>query len=318
MPQLTRLAALALIVLVGACARTPVQPLQLDHLPAQVELRDTPFHPQDAYQCGPAALATLLGQRGIEVSPEALAPSVYLPERRGSLQVELIASARRHGLLVYPLAPSLEALMAELAAGNPVLVLQNLGFKRWPRWHYAVVVGYDRAARELILRSGSEARQRISWTNFDRTWVDGGRWGILTLPPERLPAQAEATRWLQAASDLEETGQTGAAERAYATAIRQWPDAPLPWFALGNLQYAQGQTQAAEDSLRRAVATHPPLPAAWHNLAQLLSERGCAQQAAEAARCAQRLNPDDARLGRLAEAAAETRRCAPPPACPAS
>lgn len=316
MHQLRSLALLFAVLLIGACARAPIQPLQLDHLPAQVELADTPFHPQDAYQCGPAALATLLGQRGVAVTPEALAPKVFLPGREGSLQVELVAAARSHGMLVYPLRPRLESLIGEVAAGNPVLVLQNLGFAWWPQWHYAVVVGYDRADGTLLLRSGAEKRQRMSLTNFDNTWARGGRWAVLTLPAERLPADVQASRWLQAASDLEQTGQAAVAARAYRTASERWPNDALAWFALGNSQYAHNRKAEAERSLRRAVDTSPVLPAAWNNLAHLLGERGCPHQAEEAAQCARRLAPADTRLKSPAQAEPGDTPCIALPACP--
>lgn len=315
MHQLRSLALLFAVLLVGACARAPIQPLQIDHLPTRIELTQTPFHPQEDYQCGPAALATVLGQRGVDVAPEALAPQVFLPGRKGSLQVELVAAARQQGMLVYPLQPTLESLLGEVAAGNPVLVLQNLGFDWWPQWHYAVVIGYDRAERSLLLRSGTEKRQRLSLTNFDATWARSGRWAILTLPAERMPAEVQASRWLQAASDLEKTGQSSAAARAYRSASQRWPNDPLAWFALGNSQYAAGQMDDAEASLRRAAQLRPPLAAAWNNLAHLLGERGCAQQAGAAFACARRLAADDLRL-QAPQGAAGGQRCGEVPACP--
>ncbi len=73
--------------------------------PRRWSCANAPFFPQEAHQCGPAALATVLNYRHIEVSPDDAHPQVFLPERKGSLQVELTASARRYGLLAYPLAP---------------------------------------------------------------------------------------------------------------------------------------------------------------------------------------------------------------------
>ena len=69
-------------------------------------------------------------------------PQVYLPERKGSLQVEMLAAARRHGMVSYQLAPRFEDMMREIAAGTPVVVLQNLGVFS-SGWHYAVAIGYD-------------------------------------------------------------------------------------------------------------------------------------------------------------------------------
>ncbi|TVP53451.1 MAG: hypothetical protein EA349_13665, partial [Halomonadaceae bacterium] len=93
-------------MLLTACAGSP---LQYSHLPAPdegtpsaVELRDTSFHPQQAYQCGPAALATLLQSSGVrDADPDTLKNQVYLPDRQGSLQTELLAATRRADRVPY-------------------------------------------------------------------------------------------------------------------------------------------------------------------------------------------------------------------------
>ena len=123
-----------LLVTLAGCA-TPQTERLLETAPAfprPVELTAVPFFPQEAYQCGPAALATVLNSSGLNVTPEALAPQVYLPERQGSLQFELLAAARRHGRVPYVLRPQLETLVTEVASGHPVLVLQNLGVAALP------------------------------------------------------------------------------------------------------------------------------------------------------------------------------------------
>jgi hypothetical protein len=78
---------------------------------------------------------------GLNIEPGQLKDALYLTDKQGSLQVEMLATARRHGLLAYLLQPELQALLTEVAAGNPVVVLQNLGLSWYPVWHYAVVIG---------------------------------------------------------------------------------------------------------------------------------------------------------------------------------
>jgi len=88
----------AALALLAGCA-APQTRLLLERpapeLPARAELRAVPFFPQEAHQCGPAALATALGAQGAEVAPESLASEIYLPAREGSLAPEMLAATRR-------------------------------------------------------------------------------------------------------------------------------------------------------------------------------------------------------------------------------
>jgi len=282
------------VVLLGACARSPVVVMTPD-LPERVELTEVPFFAQEDYQCGPAALATMLTHRGIGTEPDQLVGRVYIPGRKGSLQVEMVAAARAHDLLVYPLEPRLDALLAEVAAGNPVLVLQNLAFDSWPQWHFAVVMGYDLASQTIILRSGTTERWTGSFHQFERSWAKGDRWAVVTVEPDRLPANARETVWLKAANDLEQTGHKDAARKAYKTATEHWAGS-LSWFALANRLYAEGDRQAAEHALRSSIASDDGFAVGWFNLAQVLAERGCAAQASRAKACAVQLAPEDKRF----------------------
>ncbi|WP_043237318.1 PA2778 family cysteine peptidase [Stutzerimonas azotifigens] len=315
-----RALALILVVLLGGCAGAPVSRLDDSGLPRRAELGDTPFYPQQAYQCGPAALATLLVQRGRDTGPEALVDQVYLPGRQGSLQVEMVAAARSHGLLVYPLKPRLETLFAEVAAGNPVLVLQNLAFERWPQWHFAVVVGYDLDKGEVILRSGTTRRRVESLSAFAGSWEKGERWAVITVEPDVFPATAERLPWLRAAADLETTGHSDEARTAYEQAVRRWGDG-TSWFALGNNRHARGDLAGAEQALVSSVQADRTFAPAWFNLAHVLAGRACETAADAALGCARRLAPEDARMAAaLPQAQGGARGGAPAcpvlPACP--
>ena len=291
-------------------------------LPARVELDDTPFFPQQRYQCGPAALATVLNANGVAITPEALVPQVYLPAREGSLQVEIVAAVRRQGLLAVAIEPALDALLAEIAAGHPVLVLQNLGMAWLPRWHYAVAIGYDLAQQELILRSGTEPRHVMFFAVFLNTWDRSARWGIVVLAPGVLPAHAKPEPYLEAAIALETLGRKQEARAAYQAATERWPDNTLAWLGLGNTEYALDHAAQAETAFRRALRVQADAAAVWNNLAYALAARHCVGPAREAARCATRLATENAAFGRSLKEMEDLRApgiqtCLPLPACPA-
>ncbi|MGE3296608.1 MAG: PA2778 family cysteine peptidase [Porticoccaceae bacterium] len=274
MITLVRVAGCAALLLLAACARTPV----LDPVAggaARIELDQVPFFPQSDYQCGPAALATVLGAVGVVADPEQLVAAVYLPERKGSLQVELVAAARRYGRVPYPIDPDLAGLLDTVRAGHPVLVLQNLGVERWPLWHFAVVIGFDAKRDEFILRSGTTRREVSSATRFLRTWQRAGNWGLVVLPPGELPPDADRERYLRAVTDMEGVAPPEALRAAFAAALTRWPDDSWALVGLGNAHYGAGDARAAEAVFRAVLAQDPAHPVARNNLAQLLGERGC-------------------------------------------
>lgn len=254
-----------------------------------IELSQTPFFPQEKYQCGPAALATVLNSAGVNVSPQALSPQVYLPGERGSLQTELVAAARRHNRIPYLLEPSLRALLDELNAQRPVLVFQNLGIRPWPAWHFAVVVGYDPDNDAWILRSGRTETKRQSTSLFLRTWQRGERWAMVALRPGELPADDRPKHYLQAVANFEQVAgqaQQEAVAHAYGSALNRWPDHALVHFAIANHAYKAGQPAKANEHYRKAVHLEPDNGAIRNNYALMLAENGCPEPARQQLRAA--------------------------------
>jgi tetratricopeptide (TPR) repeat protein len=277
--------------LLAACISLPqTEALRVEGgagLPPRVELDSVPFFAQEQYQCGPAALAMALNAAGVAVTPEALTDEVYIPARKGSLQVEMLASARRHGLLAYELAPELKDLLAEVAAGNTVIVLQNQGLWAFrPYWHYAVVIGYDLEKNQILLHSGTRAHRDMALGLFEFLWIDGRRWAMVALAPGRLPASAREASFATAAAALEKAGRIAEAHQAYASSLERWPANFIGLMGLGNTAYALGHPAEAEAAFRRATAAHPLAAAAFNNLAQTLADQGKLEAALEAARSA--------------------------------
>jgi len=279
--RFTFLAASA--VLLSACVtREPFIPA---HLPPgaqrSVELEATPFFPQKKYQCGPAALASVLGASNVETTPEALVPIVYLPARHGSLQVEMQAAPRKFGRLSYPLSRNLADLLAELNAGRPVLVLHNYGLSFWPRWHYAVVIGYDAATDSFILRSGKKRRAEWRARTFMVAWHNGGRWAMVVLRPGETPATADAKPYLESAADFERGASPADSRLAFDAAVQRWPSEPVAWIGRGTAEYRAANYANAARDYAEALRLDAADVGARNNLAQSLLDLGCPAHARE-------------------------------------
>lgn len=290
-------AALLLAALAAGCATPPQTQRVIGERPADLpsgaELEEVPFFAQERYQCGPATLAMVLADIGRDVQPEQFVEQVYVPEKQGSLRTEMRAAVRAQGAVPYPVAGELDAVFREIAAGRPVLVMQNLGLDFWPRWHYAVAVGYDLDERQIVLRSGTERRRVTPLATFERTWARADRWAQVIVPPGEPPATASALPWLRAVHELEQTGQAEAALVGYRAATERWPDNRPAWMARGNGAYGQGDARQARSAFLRAVELDREASDGWNNLAYTLAETGCGSAALEAAECAVQLAPDD-------------------------
>jgi hypothetical protein len=265
-----------------------------------------PFYAQDVDQCGPAALAMVLAWSGVNVSPPDLAREVFTPKRRGSLQPDLVTASRRHGRIAYPIHGR-DELFAEIDAGHPVVVLQNIAFSWAPRWHYAVAIGHDASDATVTLHSGDRAGVALSEKTFFNTWERAGSWGLVTLPPDRLPANLDETRWLEAVIGLERAGRSEEAIVAYRRAAERWPLSLAARIGWANAAYAAGDLRESETALHDALRCRPDSAVAWNNLAHVLGMSGRKDEALAAAHRAIEIGGPDVGIYRETLAEIEAR-----------
>ena len=204
---------------------------------------------------------------------------VFLPGKKGSLQSDLITAARRLYFLPYKLDGSVISIVREVAAGKPVIVLQNLGFSWFPRWHYALVVGYNSLSKEFILRSGTTARQVLGQTVFENTWARAKNWAIVILKPQELPQTLDRIAYLQAVIGLEKAKKWSGASLAYQNALRIWPRDEVASVGLANCQIAIGEFERAATVLKEALTARPKSPALRKNYAHVLMKLGKNEEA---------------------------------------
>ena len=250
--------------------------------PAKFILSNVPFYPQKKYQCGPAALAAVLNAapQSIEIrskkqiTPDELVSQVYVPERKGSFQLEMIAATRRYNLVPYVLKPDMSVLFREVQAGNPVLVLVNQSFDWAPVWHYAVVVGFDITKRIVLLHSGVDKYLSTDMSTFERTWKRANYWAMVALPSNEVPHTANVLEYIKAVSKFDVMKKYDISIASYKAALERWPGNLTLHLAIGNSYFKLGQLDNASEVLREAVKLYPKSAVAHNNLAYVLYKQG--------------------------------------------
>lgn len=208
------------------------------------------------------------------LSQKELDSRTLIPAKGGTLQVELMATARANGLLAYTIPPTLDALLYELEQQHPVIVLLNRSYSWYPLWHYAPVTGYSKKDQTILMHFSNRPNEAINIATFKRLWERSGNWGVVLLPPGHLPASASPEAFLRSAYDLEKTGMRDNAIIAYKSALQRWPKDIDILFALANAYYNSNKFAAAEKYYRKLLSIEPLHPLALNNLSDLLCHMG--------------------------------------------
>lgn len=255
----------------------PAQTIRLRQEHAEVLYRDVrldvPFIPQADYQCGPAAMGMELAWLHHPVPQQRLISSLYVPGRKGTFKEEMAAQARVQGMLVLPVGPELQDLLLSLDQHRAPLVLLNLALNFWPRWHFAVITGFDAEHQEFILHSGRHEQERLPLPVLERVWVRAGSWAVVLVDPDHLPGDISVADLLKSTVDLERVHPRLAIHAYQSLRSRQPNDARISLF-MGNAYRAVGDLVHAEEAYHQAMGLQSDDWVAMNNLADLLWHEG--------------------------------------------
>lgn len=142
-------------------------------------IRGVPLVEQAAHWCGPSSLAAVLQYHGETVSPGDIADEIYLPDYRGSLNVDLLLYARRRDFDAWAGEGSDDVLRRAIAQNRPVICMVRRGNALARRNHFVVVSGYDSARGVWVVDSGAGKLETQSEAAFEAEWSECDRWALV-------------------------------------------------------------------------------------------------------------------------------------------
>ncbi len=171
----------ALSFICSACATTHPLPQEQD-----AQVIDVPFFRQDAYQCGPSALAAVVNywymktQSNKYLSHKEIIKEIYSPTARGTLTIDLELYAEKLGFSVQQYSGNIDNLKALIDRGMPPIIFVDYGFSVYQVNHFMVVTGYTE--KGIILNTGRERNKIISNEELIRIWKKTGFWTLVIKP----------------------------------------------------------------------------------------------------------------------------------------
>lgn len=175
----------AALILAGCAGSPQTDALLADRgsLPPRAQVGPIPFQPHVDHQGAPGAVAMALHWAGRSTLAASLVTELSGESKTGAI----LGLAARLGRLAHPVR-DLREVLAELAAGNPVLTLQEPSGRPRPVYRYALLVGYDLKRKVVYAHSGVLRNLAVPLAVFEGNWERAGTWATVILPPDRPPA----------------------------------------------------------------------------------------------------------------------------------
>ncbi len=164
------------LFLIGGCSAHPPADVPGPAAATRV-LGGVPFLPQEEDTCGPSSLAMLLRFHGRDASTRELVEETRTAGLRGTLITDLAAAARRRGLPAEVTALDMPGLRRRIVAGEPAVLLVDLGAWAWSRPHYMVAFGVT--PEGVVAHSGRMEGTVIPYGDLDAQWAKMGRLAIV-------------------------------------------------------------------------------------------------------------------------------------------
>jgi len=240
-----------------------------------VYLEDVPSVAQTAYQCGPAALESVIRYWGGNADAGSIGKTLYKSGTRGVFNFSLAQYMKTIGFWseIHE-EPGEEGLKQWLRKGVPPIVMLDSG-TLWARtYHFVVLKGFDDRSEIFYANTGVLETQAIHYGEFERRWKKADTWSLIVSPPEKVDWELDETQSIEMALIFEKNGNLNQAERWVESALNKNPGSLTAKFNLANIYSKSNRSEQAKIIYKELLNTNPNRQEISNNLAWIYYEEG--------------------------------------------
>lgn len=179
------LGTLALVALssifIGSCMAEAPTAIRLDGVPKVQQLTN---------YCGPACVAAVMQFHGSKTGQAEIGKAIYRPSLGATTGADMLYYSRNAGYAAYSWNSSIEDVKKKLAAGCPVIVLEQ-NSESDTSGHYRVLTGYSDLAEKFFVMDPYYNITEMSYKQTDKFWRRMGFWALVIVPTDKDKFAAE-------------------------------------------------------------------------------------------------------------------------------
>ncbi|MCX8052320.1 MAG: C39 family peptidase [Armatimonadetes bacterium] len=154
-------------------------------LPRSFKINGVPRIKQLTNYCGPACAAAVFEYLGREMNQETAGKIIYDPSTKATSGSEMLLFGIENGFAAYSWNSGIQDVKSKLAAGIPVIVLQQNSITD-TSGHYRVLTGYDDAAGKFhVMDPYYDDITELTYQECEQLWRPTGYWSLIYVPRDR-------------------------------------------------------------------------------------------------------------------------------------
>lgn len=160
-------------------------------IPRASKLNGVPRIKQKTNYCGPAVVAAVMQYYGATTTQDEVGQVVYDSTCGATNGADMLLFAREKGFSAYSWNSSFADARKKLAAGFPIIVLQQNSMTD-VSGHYRVLTGYDDTAEKFhVMDPYYDNITELSYADAEKMWKRMGNWALLVVPASKDTFKAE-------------------------------------------------------------------------------------------------------------------------------